>query len=143
MKVHLEADPQEILEKGPELIQKLAQRLGVDISELINHEDLLQKATEVQKEPQLKHAVLRGIHDQEQTLYEKQMKEMLEEIGGLLNSSMKKGYADTIHSEDQKKFQAVRQKLKDTKGYRDEDFDHPRGVLHGMSTNELVDLVGG
>ena len=140
MKVHLEADPREILEKGPELIQKLAARLGVDLSELVDPDDLIQKGG-LQKEPELKHKALREMHAKERAIYDNQMKEMLEEIGVFLNTTVQKGdYSEKLHAEDQKLNDKVRAKLKQ-KGYTDHDFDDPRGLLYGMSTNELIDLA--
>ena len=85
MKVHLEADAQEILERGPDLIQKLAHRLGVDLSDLIHPDDLVLKAAKAQKEPELRHKPLRQMNDKERSIYQAQMAKMTTEIVKMLD----------------------------------------------------------
>jgi ABC-type hemin transport system substrate-binding protein len=130
VKVHLEADPRELLEKGPELIQKLALRLGVDLSTLVDPEEVLQKAAPA--EPQLHHKAMAEMQVKERAIYEAQMKAMLDEIGAFLNTSMK---TPTLAK-------SLREALL-AKGYKEADIDHPRGVLFGLTSQELETLVEG
>lgn len=87
MKLKVEGTPEELLTKGPELVKSLARRLGVDILDLINPDDLLEKAQKDAPRTQvtLRHQALRGMHELERQVVRETYKAMVEEIGRVLD----------------------------------------------------------
>lgn len=140
MKLRVEATPEELESKGPALLRSLASRLGVDPLALLDDHQL-EKAG-VQKEPQLKHAALRDLHDRERDLVRRTYRAMLREIAEVvLDPAVKKSvdYSAEIVARDAELYEKVRGKLR-SRGYDEVDFDEG-GRFYGMSTNQLVDFL--
>jgi GNAT superfamily N-acetyltransferase len=86
MLFRVDATPEELEEKAPELVKALSRLVsGVD-PELA---DALEKALP-EKEPELKFKVLQSLQKDTEKLYDKQMGLMIEEIIGVLGSDTKK-----------------------------------------------------
>ena len=87
MKFELQGTPDELLEKGPDLIKALAKKLHVDLTYLVDP-DLLEKAS--QPTPALvtsHHAPLRGLIKQSTKIYQEEMAGMLAEIDAILSQA--------------------------------------------------------
>lgn len=82
MKLKLEASPEELATKGPELVKSLARKLGVDPLDLVHPDDLLQKADG--SDPTLKYDALQELHERERKVVKDTYRSMLKEISKVL-----------------------------------------------------------
>lgn len=82
MRLRVEATPEELQHRGVELVEALADRLGVPA-------DFVSKAEgeHSKKPPRLRHGVLRELHDRERDLFRRTYATMVEEIAAVLSSS--------------------------------------------------------
>lgn len=146
MKLHVEATPQELLEKGTSLVKSIGNILRPVSPDLA---DALIKALP-KKESELKFPVLREIQKQTEAEYEAQMKLMLKDIGKVLDGKPileKSGgpyqespdYTGEILDTEEKRYERIKQELIN-RGYVASDFEQG-GPLYGYSTNELIDLI--
>jgi len=161
MRLRFEATPQELQEKGEELIKALVEEFHD-----VDHDlaERLEKSLP-SKEPVLKYPVLRAIHKKTTQAYEAMLDSMLVEIGKVLDESvvepkrlkksmdLKKAmdeaaseleepvydHTQPLVEKDEKAYNRVKAILK-KRGYQDSDFERG-GKLFGMSTNELIDLA--
>lgn len=86
MKLKLEASPEELQTKGPELVKSLARKLGVDPLDLVHPDDLLQKA-EKKSDPTLKYDALRDLHERERKVVKETYRSMVKEISKVLDAA--------------------------------------------------------
>jgi hypothetical protein len=98
MRLQLTATPEELEEKGPDLIKALAQRLDAYDPDL---SDALIKAAKVRDpksdlaDDNLQFRVLREIKEQTTREYKRQLRGMLEDIGEVLDGrSLRKAFGD-------------------------------------------------
>lgn len=146
MRLRLEATPQELYEKAPDFLDKLADAFEPVHPELA---DVLAKA--LRKEPSLKFRLLRELHQQTRDAYAKQLDAMLADIDKVLDRSSKASstgkmekaevydYSRKIYDQDARAYERVKQVLM-RQGYKRADFE-AGGTLDGYSVNELVDLA--
>lgn len=83
----VEEEDGELVDKGPEIIKALAQRLAHLSPEAAQIYDLLK--AKVQKEKDLKYPALQKLAQAGKTIFDKQMQLMLEEINKVLDESVK------------------------------------------------------
>lgn len=87
MKVRLDATPEELREKGPQLLKSLAARLGIDIESLLDPADLLEKAENTPKaEVQSHYGPIRDLAKRSSSIYREEMTTMLKEIAEILDA---------------------------------------------------------
>jgi len=162
MRLRLEATSDEFHEKGPALLEALADRLGIDLSKALPP-----------PEPQLKYPVLQEMLVRTTKLFEQQMKAMDAEIQAVIAQKLKKGGSNENHAlvsgsggsrdrggnmvpvsrtdlakadftkpiADKDEVAYTRMKtLLLQRGYSESDFLEG-GKLYGWSTNQLRDLL--
>jgi hypothetical protein len=139
VRLRLEANPEELRDKGVALVQALASALFPAHPELAEQ---LNKALPKPK-PSLKYPVLRELHRRTATAYRKQLDTMLREIGEVLDEaasgvtkSLAVDHKRTIAECDAAAYERVKEVLY-RKGYTSADFEEG-GRLYGESVNELV-----
>lgn len=91
MKLHLEATPEELVEKGESLVETISDLLRPASPDLAS---ALEKAIP-RKEAELKFPVLRELQKKTEKEYERQMGLMLKDIGKVLDQSVKKSEDDS------------------------------------------------
>ena len=84
MKLRVDATPEELEEKAPDLVKAMIELLRPASPEMA---DVLEKAIP-RKEKELKFPVLRALQKQTEVAYEKQMELMLKDIGKVLDKSL-------------------------------------------------------
>lgn len=93
MKFRLEATPDEIREKAPELIGRLAKAVAPHAPDVA---DALEKAATTDKaDPELRHLALREAHAQVAARYRRQMDRMVQEIADAVDAHVEKPAPDT------------------------------------------------
>jgi hypothetical protein len=140
-KLRLEGRPEELEEKGPEIIKAVVERLpATPLTDPIL--EILEKARPT-KEVQLKHPAVRGIHQEMGAFVESQYAAMLREIGKVLDrdpDETRKAYdhSQRYYDADARRYDEVKAALSEH-GYTEMDFQIG-GDLHGWSVNQLVEL---
>jgi valyl-tRNA synthetase len=149
MKLKVTGTPDELRDKAESLVKSLGDILhpvSPDIAEA------LYKAIPA-KEVELKFPVLRSLQEKTMAAYKKQMELMLEDIGAVLDKSLKTStiskseiaeekspdYTNEIVARDEKSYEQAKNEVKKY-GYTDADFEIG-GYLYGYSTNQLIDLA--
>jgi len=142
VKLRLEATPEELRERGSELLDAMAKALGEDAPALA---DRLQKAaTAPAHEPVLKHQALRDLHTKMRARAQRGFDRMITEIVQTVDGHMVKSataspdYTAKMVDEEQAAYDKMQAALIG-QGYTPEDFEEG-GPLYGMSVNELRDL---
>ena len=86
MKIRLDATPDELREKAPQLLKSLAARLGVDLESLLDTADLLEKAERAKKPETTSHyGPIRDLAKRSRAIYKEEMTAMLKEIDEVLD----------------------------------------------------------
>jgi hypothetical protein len=145
MKLKVEATPDELRDKAPDIVKSIGELLRPVSPDMA---DILEKAIPY-KEKELKFPVLRELQKQTEEAYEKQMELMLKDIGKVLDKSVKTttikkserspDYTQKLVAKEDESYEEIKEELKKY-GYVDSDFDKG-GVLFGYSTNQLIDLA--
>ena len=137
MKFALEATPEELGEKGEDLIRSLRDLLQYSAPETA---ELLEKALPT-KEPNLKFPVLRGIYRNTKKEYQAMCERIVNGAMEIIEGNMGKSYdhSKAAADKDQEKYDELK-KLLITYGYVDRDYEYG-GVLYGWSTNQLIELL--
>ncbi len=86
MRVRLDGTPDELREKGPQLIKALAARLGVDLVSLLDAEDALEKAARP-AEVTSHYRPIRDLVKVTTQVYGEEMATMLKEIDEVLDQA--------------------------------------------------------
>ena len=81
MKLTVDGSAEELEAKGPDLVKALARRLGLDLVDLVDPDDL-QKAKP--QAPTLKYKSLAQLHERERKIVKQTHKAMLKEIAEIL-----------------------------------------------------------
>ena len=143
MRLHLEADPDELATKGDALVDHLAKALRPYAPHLA---DVLEKAiTLPPKQKELRHQTLRDFHAKMKREYGKTVERILVEVNQAIDDDVSgkitKSSPDYIAPLIEKEEKAlVRIKsLLSAYGYAKSDFEEG-GKLYGKSINELRDL---
>lgn len=79
MKFRLQGTPEELKEKGPQLLKAVADQLGLDLDD----PDLLQKSEP--NLPESRYRPLRDLQHKAAEIYQEEMELMLKEIGKVLD----------------------------------------------------------
>lgn len=138
MKLKLDATPEELSERGNDLVDALAKAVQPHAPDLA---DALHKAVLPQKVPELKHKSLRQNHEKMQKKYRLMLDRMNTEIAGLLETELTKSevvspdYTTKVVELEEAALDKVKAVLMQ-RGYRQEDFEEG-GVLYGLSINQL------
>lgn len=148
MRLYLEADPEELREKSPELVGELAKALREHSPEIA---DILEKAAAIPKAPpELRHRALRDIHDHMRAEYKKMTGRMVEEIADTIDEHTKPklqkarppnspDYIAPVLEKEEKSYKKM-QSLFAPYGYSSGDFEEG-GRLYGKSMRELGDML--
>jgi hypothetical protein len=137
VKLSLDATPEELDTRGPDLVGALSRALAPHAPELA---DALSKALPP-KERTLKHKALRDLHAKVKHRYAQQLERMNAEIAALLDGELRKAEATTpdyttnLVELETAAYERAKADLMH-RGYTAEDFDDG-GVLYGLSTNQL------
>ena len=150
MKLRVDATPEELEEKAPDLVKAMIELLRPASPDMA---DVLEKAIP-SKEQELKFPVLRALQKQTEVAYDKQMDKMMEDIGKVLDKSLKTSvfkksedavskekspdYTKQIVAKDEKSYEQIKAEFLND-GYSESDFE-VGGTLFGYSTNQLIDM---
>lgn len=137
MKLQLDATPEELRDKGPDLIKAITNLLAEHNPEIA---EALEKALP-QKEKELKYPVLQHLHDESTKAYLRLTGLMIGDIEKVLRSGLEKAYDHTkeIADKDAVAYAKV-QEILTAYGYGPADYQEG-GRLYGMSVNELIDKI--
>lgn len=144
VRIVLAGEANEIADKGERLVHELVNRLAPVSPAVSRVSEILEKALRVGRP--LKYRVLQEMHDRERVTYVKHVKAMSAEIVRVLerseNSTLKKTYDHTkeISDKDTVAYRRIKEAFLEH-GYDDTDFKEG-GVLFGLSTDDLLELLG-